>query len=186
LLLLGVGVVYFKEQLMLFFKKKPPVAGDDEFVGPVQTDVSVDISQPLGVRNNNLLNIKYSDGNNWQGQTGESSGFVVFESRAMGLRAAMKLLRRYYAGYGLKSVQTIIDRWAPDSENDTSGYAAFVAAELSMDVSSEIGNFLPLNEGVWIRMVVAMCKMENGEGHLEFNEVKSVYETFKNDINIIG
>ena len=77
-----------------------------------------------GIRNNNPLNIRHS-ADRWQGarevQTDKS--FVQFESMAYGYRAVWKTLQSYYNRFCQQSkpfsVQNIISRWAPPSENDT-------------------------------------------------------------------
>lgn len=79
----------------------------------------------LGMRLNNPLNIRYSPMNNWKGQSGECSGFCVFENIDYGFRAALILLRNYVRK-GYRSVGTIIHRWAPKSENDTEKYIDYV------------------------------------------------------------
>lgn len=86
---------------------------------------------PLGIRNNNPLNIR-ATGINWQGAIDESNGYLVFESAFHGLRAAARVLRTYRLNYGLTSVEQIISRWAPPSENDTQSYINHVASKLGV------------------------------------------------------
>ena len=80
-----------------------------------------------GIRNNNPLNIRHS-ADRWQGMRKEQKdkSFVQFESMAYGYRAAWKTLQSYYNRFCMKSqpftVRTIIERWAPPSENDTESY----------------------------------------------------------------
>lgn len=45
----------------------------------------------------------------------------------MGLRALAIELRNYNKLHGLTTINGVIGRWAPEVENDTSSYAAFVA-----------------------------------------------------------
>jgi len=80
-----------------------------------------------GLRNNNPLNIRTGD--NWQGLADEQTdpSFCVFSSPEYGLRAAAKLLLNYQSRYGCWSIQAIVNRWAPESENDTAAYVASVA-----------------------------------------------------------
>jgi len=87
--------------------------------------------KPINVRNNNPLNIRFNKKNKWNGQTGESGGFAVFESPEYGFRAAYKLISTYQTAYDLYSVKEIISRWAPDSENDTQGYIDFITEKLN-------------------------------------------------------
>jgi hypothetical protein len=87
---------------------------------------------PRGIRNHNPANIRASN-DKWQGMTGQdNNGFIIFESAFFGLRAMAKLLQNYKKLYGLQTVAGIIDRWAPDSENNTLAYIDFVSNKLNV------------------------------------------------------
>ena len=75
-----------------------------------------------GEINNNPTNIRQS-GNVWWGMapTQTDPDFVQFQQAEYGLRAACKILMSY-AGRGLNTVQSIIDEWAPPTENDSTAY----------------------------------------------------------------
>jgi hypothetical protein len=92
-----------------------------------------DILMPRGIRNNNPGNIRKSSAH-WQGMRDEmfDSAFVEFTDPVFGLRAMMKIFLTYYHKYGLDTVQSIINRWAPPSENATDHYAAHVARKLGV------------------------------------------------------
>ena len=80
-----------------------------------------------GIRNNNPLNIRHS-ADRWQGARKEQTdqSFVQFESMAYGYRAAWKTLDTYYKRLKERkkhfTVENIIARWAPPTENDTRAY----------------------------------------------------------------
>ena len=80
-----------------------------------------------GIRNNNPLNIRHS-ADRWQGARKEQTdqSFVQFESMAYGYRAAWKTLDTYYKRLKERkkhfTVENIIARWAPPTENDTQAY----------------------------------------------------------------
>lgn len=83
--------------------------------------------EPRGIRNNNPLNIR--KGNNWLGERPNQTdpAFEEFTSMEMGIRAGFKLLRNYITGMNGKrepadTIEKIIRRWAPESENDTKAY----------------------------------------------------------------
>lgn len=84
----------------------------------------------LGISNNNPFNIRYSKINHWIGQTGENKGFCVFDSMDHGLRAGIITLKNYINKHGLTSVEQIIKRFAPASENPTSSYISYVDAAI--------------------------------------------------------
>lgn len=91
---------------------------------------------PLNIRNNNPGNIRRTD-INWLGEVENWNGpFEKFETMEHGIRATMKVLKRYKYAYGHRSVIAVIGRWAPPSDNNpTAKYAEFVAKY--MDVAPD-------------------------------------------------
>lgn len=86
----------------------------------------------IGFKNCNPLNIRYSSRNNWRGQVGENKGFCVFSHEAWGFRAAYKLITNYIS-QGHNTIEKIVSRWAPPTENDTENYIKYVAYETIID-----------------------------------------------------
>lgn len=90
---------------------------------------TMEITEPMarGMRNNNPLNIRRTR-TQWKGQrnTQTDHDFVQFRSLSWGIRAAFCLLHAYASKYGLCSVEQIVSRLAPPSENDTQGYIGHV------------------------------------------------------------
>lgn len=80
----------------------------------------------LGIQINNSFNLRYNPINRWIGMTGQYKGFCVFESMDYGIRAGIITLRTYINKYHLTDVESIISRYAPPSENNTSNYISFV------------------------------------------------------------
>ncbi len=113
-------------------------------------------SMPLGIRNNNPLNIRYNKANDWEGQSGENKGFCVFSSSKYGIRAGAKLIKNYMDS-GLTSVSGIIKKWAPGSENPTNSYIDFVSKYLNVNALDN-----NLNKKNIPSLVKAMIKFENG------------------------
>ena len=81
-----------------------------------------------GDQNNNWLNIRYNPANNWLGQTGASEdGFVQFKTPLYSLRASDRILKNYKTKHGINTLQGIVPRWAPASDdNPTENYVNFV------------------------------------------------------------
>ena len=75
---------------------------------------------------NNPANIRYNPRNYWKGQIEPLRGFCQFSDLKFGLRALMVLLKNYIKKKKCHSVQTIISRFAPVSENNTCGYIRFL------------------------------------------------------------
>lgn len=93
---------------------------------------------PRGIRNNNPLNIRI--GNMWLGEVINPTDleFEQFVSMEYGLRAAFVLLRRYIRHYHLDTVQQIVSRWAPRSENQTDSYIATVCQQMGIEKDTPI------------------------------------------------
>lgn len=111
---------------------------------------------PKGIRNNNPLNIRHNDSNEWTGQIGvDSDGFVIFDSPENGYRAATKILLSY-GNRGLNTLEQIIGTWAPPSENDTDSYIHSVALKVGIRRDDVI------NSDYYPQLLEAMTFHENG------------------------
>jgi len=114
---------------------------------------------PRGIRNNNPGNIRLSR-TQWQGEIpGEDEIFVTFDNAQDGIRAIARILLTYGRKYGLYTVNTLIGRWAPPTENDTDAYARAVAAALNVDVADTI---LIEHDDILEAIVTAIIYHENG------------------------
>ena len=83
-----------------------------------------------GLRNNNPGNIRHGD--QWQGMAKHQPDpeFITFITPAYGIRAMARLIKNYQRLYGLESIEAIIYRWAPETENNTESYVKAVAARM--------------------------------------------------------
>ncbi|MDC9615828.1 structural protein [Xenorhabdus khoisanae] len=116
-----------------------------------------------GIRNNNPGNIDHNPANNWQGQTGIETGvknprFCLFESPEYGIRALMKLLTNYHKN-GYQSVAKMINRYAPNNENNTIAYINGVAKALNVDQFEKID----INKPTLIALAKSIIRHENGK-----------------------
>lgn len=114
---------------------------------------------PRGIRNNNPGNLE-NNGIQWQGlsPTQTDSRFYQFENPVWGIRALARTLKTYRERYGLDTAEEIINRWAPQFENDTSAYARAVANAIGTDPETPITD-TPENR---LKLVKAIIKHENG------------------------
>ena len=111
-----------------------------------------------GYRNNNPLNIRHSvDG--FQGEIkGNDPLFKTFSSMAYGYRAAFVTLGTYLSR-GWNTIERIISRWAPPSENDTEKYIDDVEKRSGVPRNK----ILTVSDGAdYILIVAAMSFVENG------------------------
>lgn len=122
----------------------------------------------LNVRNNNPLNIRFVESNNWDGQVGENSGFSVFESPEYGFRAAYKLLQTYRNNYGLSSLNEIVARWAPEDDgNHVAGYVDYLAEKLGK------WSWAPIFEGEIPDLLLHMSNFEGAKGAYTIEDVNA-------------
>lgn len=113
---------------------------------------------PRGIRNNNPGNI-VSSPTRWQGEIeGSDPKYASFATPEAGIRALGKNLLSYQAK-GIDTVEAIIARWAPATENDTAAYVKQVAKEIGVDPRE------PLNlkdRKTLTALATAIIKHENG------------------------
>ena len=90
--------------------------------------------EPRGIRNNNPLNIRRNPRNRWRGLRKEQTdkSFCQFTEMKWGLRAAIRLMENYIRR-GAQTPRQIISRWAPPSENNTSGYVTQACQRAGLD-----------------------------------------------------
>jgi hypothetical protein len=75
-----------------------------------------------------------------------------------GWRAACVNLLTYQDKHGLRTVRGLIDRWAPDEENDTSAYQLSVSEQTGFGLDQEID----LHDGpTMLKLVTAMAHVED-------------------------
>ena len=133
---------------------------------------------PRGVRNCNPGNIRLPRKENMEKdrfigelRPSRDKSFRTFVNMAYGYRAMHYLLRRYKNSYQLNTLEQMIYRWAPPTDNNkTEVYVDFVAKRAGIgrkdivDVS---------NMTVMCRIVEAMTVMENGNKYEpDMNEVR--------------
>lgn len=93
-----------------------------------------------GWRNCNPLNIRHGD--NWQGLCAKQTDkdFCQFLTMSWGYRAAVKCLQSYFRYFKQTgkdwTIDNIINRWAPPSENSTSAYVRRVCELMGHDYGS--------------------------------------------------
>ena len=114
-----------------------------------------------GLRNSNPGNIRKSK-DKWQGLSDKQPDpfFFTFEEPVWGIRAMIKTFWTYHDKYDLKSVDQLIRRWAPPTENNTTSYVNAVAKEVG--VSPEC----PLDlrrQSLCIAFIKAVIRHENGK-----------------------
>lgn len=136
------------------------------------TNMSTNKSLPRGYRNNNPLNIRYNTANNWVGKVlpNTDGSFEQFKDMSYGYRAALYLIRKYI-GQGNNTVSSVISKWAPATENNTSGYITRVCNTTGYLP----GTMLSANNKEQLcKLVYAMAIVENGNTPMP--DMSEIYE----------
>lgn len=133
--------------------------------------------EPRGIRNNNPLNIR--KGSNWKGErpNQKDRAFEEFQTMQYGIRAGFIILRKYITGYnGLTSkfntIEKIVRRWAPPTENATQRYIDFVAKDMGISPHQTIAFG---NRSLMCKLVYAMIFVECGQ-RVDMDIVQSAYD----------
>ena len=126
--IIAAGAAY----LILRNRSDEAPAADGQQQGGNDMDKSA-YGNSRGYRNNNPLNIRFSEKNNWKGKVlaNTDGAFEQFTSMPYGFRAALYLFRKYIR-QGYKTVEAIVGKWAPPTENHTDKYISFVATKTQM------------------------------------------------------
>lgn len=127
--------------------------------------MAIDKSLPRGIRNRNPFNI--TKGTKFEGLCDEQTDrrFCQFKEMKYGCRAMWKLLVSYRLRFINEkkpfTIRTIIQRFAPPNENDTSFYAQRVGRLADMNIDLVLPD--PEISGVpFVEILIAMASIENG------------------------
>lgn len=115
--------------LVLFLRRKGAATHthvDNSLINYSFKNANLPSGLARGMKVNNPGNLK-EFGEQWQGRITPSADpvFVEFRSYAYGLRAMIKLLQNYIR-QGNNTISSILNRYAPTSENDTNAYISYV------------------------------------------------------------
>ncbi|NMF99560.1 hypothetical protein GPA27_19465 [Aromatoleum toluolicum] len=128
-------------------------------VGTLTAPGSTASTSPRGERNNNPGNLVRGE-TPWEGEVpGPDARFAAFATPEAGIRAMGKNLLAYQDKHGINTVEGIISRWAPASENDTAAYIRTVAGAIGVKPDAAID----LHDPATLQAVTkAVIRFENG------------------------
>ena len=112
-----------------------------------------------GYQNNNPGNI-VKDGHTWTGEkaTSTDKNFKQFTSMPYGYRALFTNIHAYL-NVGVNTIEKIISKWAPPSENDTKAYIAAVSKSVGLSPTTPVS----FTDAPTMRKIVAaISQHENG------------------------
>lgn len=120
-----------------------------------------DMAVPRGIRNNNPGNVMRGS-QAWEGEVqGNDPRYSSFTTPEAGIRAMAKTLINYQDKHGINTVEGVISRWAPASDNNnTAAYVATVAKEIGTkpDAVLDLHDTVTLN-----KLTRAIIRVENGK-----------------------
>lgn len=135
-------------------------------------------SKPRGLRNNNPGNIRQSSVRyTGEVQPSKDGAFKQFQSMEYGYRAMFVLLHTYARKYGIDTIEKMISRYAPATENHTQKYIDVVSEWSGVPATSHLTT---TNAEVMIPIVAAMSRVENGVEAV-MAEVEKGWQMFIND-----
>jgi len=138
---------------------------------------------PRGLRNCNPLNIRRSK-DQWKGlrEHQQDAAFCQFKSMAYGWRAAFKLLTRtYYHKYRLYTIRKIVEKWAPENENNTEAYVEAVSKLSGIPPDEPVG--IPMEQPArWMMVGAAMAIQENGTSDIDYFAMLQGWELSRENI----
>ena len=157
-ILLAGGAFAVAYYLWNNFRDEAPAATEEAQQGGSTMSTT---TTPRGYRNNNPLNIRFNERNNWKGKVlaNTDGAFEQFISMPYGFRAALYLFRKYIR-QGHNTVYKIVSKWAPPTENHTDKYVTFVANKTGLhphDYTLRVGDAQALK-----MLAHAMAWYENG------------------------
>lgn len=121
--------------------------------------VSEKVLSTSGYKGCNPLNIR-AGSDKWQGSIGKTDkGYLIFNSPVEGVRAATKIIRNYSDKYGIDTVEGIISRFAPASENPTRAYIQNVVEKTGFQPNEKLD---VKNPEVMQKLITAMINQEIG------------------------
>ena len=116
-----------------------------------------------GLRNKNPFNLKEgpSDKTKWVGEraTNDDPTFEEFEKHEDGLRAGFITILNYNKLYGLSTVESILERFAPATENNLDAYIGHVCMQVGANRNVTL-DFK--NPHVVLKMGKGIIRHENG------------------------
>lgn len=116
--------------------------------------------KPRGLRNNNPGNIRITK-DKWKGlrPVQEDKEFFQFSDMKWGYRALIRTLQNYRRRHGCQTIADFIRRWAPSTENNTSGYISRVCKEMQVPTT-----YVPdvENKTTMCAFAAAISQVENG------------------------
>lgn len=116
---------------------------------------------PRGLRNCNPGNIRRS-ADKWQGLRAVQSDpdFFQFQAMPWGYRALIRTLQNYRRVHGLRTIEEMISRWAPPSENRTAAYVSAVCRDLQVPASHvpDVDD-----RATMTALAAAISRVENGQ-----------------------
>lgn len=103
----------------------------------------------------------------------KDSEFETFDTIEHGIRAMGKILLTYYRYYHLDTIEELISKWAPPSENDTESYIKAVCDELGLKRTQPLDLLNPI---IMMELLKAICFHECGKDCVTIDQLNKGVE----------
>lgn len=139
---------------------------------PSDTPAAGGKSLPRGIRNNNPGNLNFAGQAGATKEGGPNGRFAVFGSMQQGVAALVRQIG-LYVGRGKNTVRSILETYAPSTENNTGAYIAAVANALGIGPDDPLD---PSNASQVKGLVRAIVDHENGRGHVSEADITGGFQ----------
>lgn len=125
---------------------------------PFGAQAAPDAKAPLSIRSNNPGALRTGGG--WEAEVGQTAnGFSIFRSPEEGFEAVFENMESYYVRHGIRTIDDLLARWAPDSENNLARYRANVKQVLAA-FGAETEQFNPRHMHQAVALAIAIATHE--------------------------
>lgn len=133
-------------------------------------------AEPLGIRTNNPGNLIKTT-ITWKGEVPCESRFECFSDAKWGIRAMALNLIGYQDRYGLYTIDDIIRRWSPPTENRTGLLIRAVSDRMGISYTEEIDLS---NQKILVALIKAIIVQENGYNPYDDRIIEEITDGFTN------
>lgn len=176
-LIAGIIIAIAVTAIVLYLRnKKMKASGADtkEVAEQIQSSAKVEM-KPSNVKNNNPGNIRIST-QAWKGKIPNSQNtdkrFEQFTEKVWGVRAMTRIVKGWIDKGKANTIASIITKYAPASENDTTKYIDFVAKQTGIVPNQTLNS----DKKTLKPIILAMAQMEQGKGAVTASEFDQAWK----------
>lgn len=132
---------------------------------------------PRGIRNNNPGNLNFSHQPGALPEPGPHGRFAIFSTPYDGIQALQKQLILYYQRDNIRTISSLIAKWAPPVENDTIAYCHSVASSLHCTSDTLLAPFTPASLAALTNAIIHYENGQNPYGTLALQSAQELLDS---------